>query len=221
MEQQLTTSSGVEKLIARLRDEGVKAGEEGARKVLEDAEKRAAEITARAQSEADVLLTKTRAEIEADRAASKEALQIALRDAVIEMKEHLNNRFKARIVQLVSKELSDSGVLKELILAIAGRSAPERNQAIQVLLSEHWFADTPNKAKSNQSGPADPLIINVGRDMLREGVSLVPSGDGAEGIRVRFVGQNVELDFTDRALSALLLKHLVPRFRDLVEGVIH
>jgi len=221
MEQQLTTSSGVEKLISRLRDEGVKAGEEGARKVLEDAEKRAAEITARAQSEADALLAKTRAEIEADRAASKEALQIALRDAVIEMKERMNNRFKARVMQLVSKELSDCDVMKDLILTVAGRSVPEKNQAIQVLLSEHWFADSSDGKKSNQGSVVDPLIIKVSRDMLREGVTLAPSGDSAEGIRIRLEGQNVELDFTDKALSALILKHLVPRFRDLVEGVIH
>ncbi len=221
MEQPLTTSSGVEKLIARLRDEGVKAGEEKARKVLEDAEKRASEITARASSEAEALLAKARAEIEADRSASKEALQIALRDTVIELKERMTNRFSARIRQLVAKELTDVGVLKELILSIAGRATPERNQAIQILLSDQWFAEIPDKAASGQKSAVDSLIVSVGRDILREGVTFAPSGDSTPGLRVRMEGQNVEIDLSDKTLATLILKHLVPRFRDLVEGVVH
>ena len=221
MEQQLTTSSGVEKLIARLRDEGVKAGEEGARKALEDAEKRASEIIAKANSDAEALLAKARAEIEADRIASKEALSIAIRDAVIEMKDRLTNHFRSKIKDLVTKELSDPNVLKELILSIAGRSAPDRDQSIQILLSNQWFADVSKSVTAAQSAAADPLIVSVSRDILREGVVVAPSGDSTVGLRVRLEGQNVEIDLTDKAIAALILKHLVPRFRDLAEGVVH
>jgi len=221
MEQQLTTSSGVEKLIARLRDEGVKVGEEGARKALEDAEKRASEIIAKANSDAEALLANARAEIEADRNASKEALAIAIRDSVIEMKDRLTNRFKSRIRDLVTKELSDPNVLKELILSIAGRSVPDRDQSIQILLSNKWFADVSKSVTAAQSAAADPLIVSVSRDILREGVVIAPSGDSTVGLRVRLEGQNVEIDLTDKAIAALILKHLVPRFRDLAEGVVH
>ena len=56
--------------------------------------------------------------------------------------------------------------------------------------------------------------------MLREGIELKPMGDTTPGIRIRLVGQDVEIDLTERAVADLLLKHLLPRYRAVLEGVI-
>ena len=56
--------------------------------------------------------------------------------------------------------------------------------------------------------------------MLREGVVLLPADDGAQGIRLQLVERGVSIDLTDRAVAAVLLAHLQPRFRALLEGVI-
>jgi V/A-type H+-transporting ATPase subunit E len=53
--------------------------------------------------------------------------------------------------------------------------------------------------------------------MLREGLELLPADDVAGGARVRLVGQDLEIDLTDTAVTRLLLKHLLPRYRDIVE----
>ncbi len=55
--------------------------------------------------------------------------------------------------------------------------------------------------------------------MLREGVDLKPSGETNGGMRVRLVGEDLEIDLSDEALSELLLGYLIPRFRAIVTGV--
>jgi V/A-type H+-transporting ATPase subunit E len=49
-------------------------------------------------------------------------------------------------------------------------------------------------------------------------VELKPHGEVHAGIRVRLVGQDLEIDLSDRALSDLLLEHLTPRYRAIVTG---
>jgi V/A-type H+-transporting ATPase subunit E len=54
--------------------------------------------------------------------------------------------------------------------------------------------------------------------MLREGVELKPSRDLNRGIRIRLIGEDLEIDLSDQALSDLLLENLLPRYRAIVRG---
>ena len=40
----------------------------------------------------------------------------------------------------------------------------------------------------------------------------------AGGARVRLVGEDLEIDLTDDAVSQLLLKHLLPRYRAILQS---
>jgi V/A-type H+-transporting ATPase subunit E len=54
----------------------------------------------------------------------------------------------------------------------------------------------------------------------REGVSIDTLEPGGHGIRVRLKGEELELDLSDRAIADLLLEHLQPRFRAVMEGIV-
>ena len=54
--------------------------------------------------------------------------------------------------------------------------------------------------------------------MLREGVELKPSDELQGGIRVQLLGEDMEIDLSDEALSDMLLKYLLPRYRAIVSG---
>jgi V/A-type H+-transporting ATPase subunit E len=56
--------------------------------------------------------------------------------------------------------------------------------------------------------------------MLREGVTFAVGEAEQRGIRVRLVGQDLEVELTDETVARLLLTHLQPRFRALVEGIV-
>ena len=56
--------------------------------------------------------------------------------------------------------------------------------------------------------------------MLRDGLELGTREDTSAGIRIQLLDENVEIELTDEAIAELLLRHLVPRFRAIMEGII-
>ena len=216
-------SSGVQDLIARLRDEGVEAGQKEAEELVQKATEQAAQIIAEAKAEAEQIVKKGRADIEVERTASQEAFKVAIRDTRLELGEELKAVFASHVRRLVSAELQDREFLRQILLTIAGRAAatvPE-DQPLEVLVCQEVFADGEAcKGVTESSKEAlRHFVLGVSGEMLREGVELRPSKDIHAGIRIRLVGEDVEIDLTDKALSDLILKHLLPRYRNIVAGV--
>lgn len=216
-------SSGVQELIGRLRDEGVEAGQQKAQALIRDAKEQAAGIVDDAKSEAENILQKARAELARERAASHEAIKVAIRDTRLELGEELKAVFASNVRRLVSAELEDKGFLRQLLLTIAGRATegiPE-DQPLEVLVCQDVVdSDESCQLVSEDSKAAlRDFVRGVSREMLRDGVELKPATGLEKGIRIQLVGEDVEIDLTDEALSDLILKRLLPRYRSIVEGI--
>jgi V/A-type H+-transporting ATPase subunit E len=56
--------------------------------------------------------------------------------------------------------------------------------------------------------------------MLREGVGFGVAEDGKPGILVKLVGEDMQIDLTEGAISQLLLRHMLPRFRAVLHGAV-
>lgn len=216
------TSSGVKELIARLRDDGVQAGKKEAERVVSEARQEASRILERARSEAEELRNRTEHDIAKDREAALQALKLAQRDTVLELREGVTRHFKQHMKRLVSKASQDEELVKSLILVLAGRTASEfvRDRDAEILVSAALFDDSDADADATASAHdrARQLVLGITGDMLREGVELVPSDELAGGARVRAKGEDAEVDLSDEAVSELLMKHLLPRFRAILEG---
>ena len=142
MAETTKVASGVQELINRLRDEGVKAGREKSDQVLREAQEQASRIVAQAKAEAEEILSKARSEIETERAAANESLRVAIRDTELKMEAELKADFAAHVKRLVSVELSDREFLRQVILAIAGMAAGDKaceGQPVEVLLPQDLF----------------------------------------------------------------------------------
>jgi V/A-type H+-transporting ATPase subunit E len=215
--------SGVQELIGRLRDEGVKAGKQEAESVLQEARQQADQIVAQANAEADEIRDKARTEIEAERAASREAIQMAFRDTTLKLKSQVMAAFSDHVRRLVSMELRDKDFLRQAILAIFGQATQEvaKDQPVEVLVSEELFVTDEKGSRLTEEGKERlrHMVLGISGEMLREGVDLKPSGETNGGMRVRLVGEDLEIDLSDEALSELLLGYLIPRFRAIVTGV--
>ena len=53
-----------------------------------------------------------------------------------------------------------------------------------------------------------------------EGVTFKALSPDAEGIRVRVKGKDLDVDLTAEAVADILLEHMQPRFRALMQGII-
>lgn len=200
-------SSGVQQLIDRLHNDGVDSGKQEGQRLIEDASRKAAQVFADARKESETLLSKAHAEIEREKDAARAALRIAARDTALKMRSEIAARFESQIRRLVTEELQDREFLRRLILAIAGKSMSEvpPDQAVEILVSE--------------KAGGDQMVREIAAEMLREGVEIRPAGDDRPGIRVRLKGEDVEVDMTDEVISEALVRHLLPRFRYIAQGI--
>lgn len=217
-------ASGVEALIGRLRDEGVAAGQARADAIVAQAEQRAHEMLRQAREEAEQLSGRARAAHQELQRAGMDALRSAARDAVLELKNTLVQRFAEEVQRLVAGELRKEEVIRQMILQVAGkvRESVDGADRIEVVLPTD-VVDLEQLRRRPDEHSEDVLAEFVrGRavDMLRAGVSLSNADDARAGLRVRIGDHGVEFDLSDAAITALLLAHLQPRFRALLDGVV-
>lgn len=220
------TSSGVENLIQRLRDQGVDAGQKQAEKIVLDAQKRAEWIIEEAGLEAKVLLDKAKEQSDALRRSGEDALKLATRDALLKLRDTLLGSFSKEVQRVVGQKMDQEVFLERLILQLAGKVREELDLDIKENISL-FLPNNPvgvDELKNNPDelkvGTLTHFTAAIAADMLREGVSIQVSDDVSGGLSVRLKEDDMVVDFTDETLSALLLEHLQPRFRTLLQGIV-
>jgi V/A-type H+/Na+-transporting ATPase subunit E len=214
-------SAGVESLIGRLRDEGITQGRTQAEALVTAAQQQAAELVATAQKEAEAMLVRAKEEAGKLKAAGEEAIRLAMRDTILAVEGDLLKEFGDRLRRLVKGVLADPAFLQRLLLEVAGRVAPTSAQAELLLPAELVsLEDLQSKPEEATPGTLMHFALSMGGGMLREGMRFGVSEDGEAGVRVRLVEEDVQIDLTESAISQLLLRHMLPRFRALLRGAV-
>jgi len=221
-------SSGVQQLIDKLRQEGIDAGQEQAEQLLIDARKRAEEIVNEAKAQAENTLKTAQEQAKGEIQAVRDAFALAYRDSMLALKENITVDFALRIRQLIRAQMKDEGFLKQLILTVAAQSRPQDkdNKPLEILLPESVFNISEPPAAGHlqkhaaESDPLTRFVTALAAEQLRDGVTFKVSDAHESGIRVRIVGEDIELNLSEEAVSDLLLEYLLPRYRALIEGIV-
>lgn len=211
MAEPTKTPAGVKELIERLKNDGVTAGKKQADEILKKAKEEAARIKADAKAERDALLKEAKEAIEKDKRMAEESLKKAVRDTELELASGLKKAFEMHVKRLVSKELHEEAFLRQLLASIVGAAAEKipGDQPLEILAPEKVFSSEGLKA----------FVRRETSEMLRQQIELKPSSTLSGGIKVKLVGENVDFDFSEDALADLILKHLLPRYRAIVQGI--
>ncbi len=216
-----TQSTGVQGLIERLKAEGVTAGEEQAKALLADTQREADRTVAEARRQAETILEEAYLEADRTRKAGEEAVRQAVRDAVLTLREEVAGRFQARLRRLVGQAIEDPEFLKRMILVVALKSLPEsEEQLLEVQLPVppveiDRIRRDPDEWRQGELGR---FVAALSAETLREGLTF-GAGDHAQGLTVRVVEDDIQIDLTDEAVGELLYRYLLPRFRALMEGI--
>lgn len=216
---------GVKALIERLRNEGVAAGRSEAERIVAEAEQRAATIVAQAEAKARQLVDGAQREADALKAAGENALEVAARDAVLKLRSQLSSRLSDEVRRLMGEATRDHALLQQMILEVAGRARRDYNldaQArLQIVLPEEvvGIEELRRRPEELKEGTLTHFVVGLAGEMLRAGVEFT-SAPGFGGIKLRLVDSEVEIDLTDRAIAGIILEHLQPRFRAVMEGIV-
>ena len=219
-------SSGVEKLIERLRDEAVNAGQAKAEDIVVNAQKRAEWIIDEAELEAKQLLEKARDEAESIKSAGLDAFQLAGRDALLKLRDTLLGSFSQEVKRVVGKQMAKEAFIEQLILALAGsvreKTGLDKNREVIIQLPEDavGIEELRKNPEELNHGVLSHLTASIASDLLREGISFDVSDEIRGGLTVKLVDNNMTIDFSDEAVATLFLEHLQPRFRALLQGIV-
>ena len=193
---------------------------------MADAEARARELLTQAEAKAKRRTDEATQESERLKRAGEEALKVAMRDAILELKEDLTSRFAQQVRGAVAKLSTDEGVLKRMILAVASRARGEADiddvRQLEIILPRTVVGldELRSNPQELREGALSQFALASAADMLRAGVTYKRSNDDAGGIRVVLKDTAVVVDLTDAAVAGVILRHLQPRFRALLEGVV-
>jgi len=218
MAEPSTAIHGVQELIDRLRDEGVQEAEQQAKKILEEARQEAQAILAKAKAEADEMKATAKAEIESRDKSAMEALKLAARDAVLQLKSGVVRAFEQHVRRLVTSATTDKELIRTIVLVLAGKTAQEltKDKDLEIMVAEALFEDVKIDQALKDRGKEQ--ILALSGDMLREGIELIPSSDVQGGVSVKLAGEDLKIDLTDKAISDLLIRYMSPRFVSILAG---
>ncbi|KZM48686.1 hypothetical protein [Labrenzia sp. OB1] len=217
--------AGVQALIERLKAEGVSAGQSEGEEIRAQATAKAEEIVFAARQKADGLLSEARAEAARETAATKDGLKVASRDLVLSLRNELGERIQQEASRLVATTLADETFLQKLILAMAANArenaAVSETEPMEIVLPEKVisFEELKQSPEAVEPGTLTHFVIALAGDVLREGVTF-STAPGLDGIKVKLTDRDVCIDLTGEAIAALLKRHLQPRLRAVMEGVL-
>lgn len=216
------TSRGIQELIDQIREKGVNAGEQESTRLVQDAEQRARWILEQAREQADEVRAEAEKEAEFIRKAGQESLQLAFRDIRAELRDELSDQFAQQLQRLIVLELQDPETLKKLLVSAAGRlSLQDEEMTIRLPERAVGLAELREDPEALKTGPLIELVSAVARELFSSGVTVETGARGQGGMQVLLRDGEVRVDMSERALSDLLLAHLQPRFRAILEGLVY
>lgn len=217
-------ASGVEALIDRLREQGVEQGQQKASELIDEAERRADWLIEQANQEAEQVRRKAKEDADRLTRAGEDALKMAARDMNLQLREMLAQTFADRVKLLISDQLDSQAFMSELIREVVSQACIHADLAsmkqVTLLLPADFVGleDLRSNPQAYRQSKLSQYVQELLNIQLREGIRL-DTHDG-KGIRIQTNGEDTEIDLSDRALAELLLRHLQPRFRAILEGVI-
>lgn len=211
------TTSGVQELIDKLSQEGVAEGQQQAEEIVSEARQRSTEILESARRQASEIVRQGREQAEQFQAAGEEALRLAARDAVRDFGAKVHEGLRNRLQELVQHHLKNPELIRTMIVEVTRQATDGlKNESLELLLPLDIITEEDAR-KSIEAGEQDVLTEFVqgliGED-LREGTAF--GSQHKSGITARLVNQSIEIDLTDKSITDLLAKHLLPRFRAIM-----
>lgn len=214
-------SQGVQQLIDDIREKGVAAGQAESERLIADAKTRATWIIEQAEEEAAAI----RAEASKDgnflRQSGREALNLAMRDVLLKLQDELSAHLSHQLEQMVALELRQPDTLAAILASIAARIAgDEQPQAVLLPETIADLAALKADPKALFAGELPGLLGDALRRLLANGIELLPDASLGAGCKLRHADNNLVVAIDNDSLSAVLLAHLQPRFRALLQGVV-
>ena len=195
MEQQ------IQDLIASIKKDGIEQAKAESEKILADANKKALDIIAKAESEKAKMLEDAKKQIELERSSSEAAIKQAARDVSISLKKEIEKKFQAILEHSITDDMKGDVLTKCLESAIKS----ELNSSdIYLELSKEDFASLSAQ------------LAKKFANEINKGLEFKASPSVQSGFRIVQKNGAAYVDLSAEACTDLLLPYL----SDSLKGIL-
>jgi V/A-type H+-transporting ATPase subunit E len=190
-------------IIEKIKADGVEQANQEAAEIKQNAKKEADKIIENARKEAEKVVSDAEKEVADFEEKSKRALQLAVRDTQLLVKEKLTDLFDRAFKQKVSDSL-DPEFLHKMILKIVENWDEKKSAEIEL-----------SEADKKQ---IEPLLAKSLQDELKDSVTLQVSDRVSKGFRIRREDEDLYYDLTDENIAEILYLFINPKLKAILEN---
>ncbi|MEA3499403.1 MAG: hypothetical protein U9R41_00055 [Candidatus Marinimicrobia bacterium] len=191
----------LEKLIEKIKKEGVGSAQKEADKIIKDAKNKAKNELESAQKEIETQKKNAKKEIESFESNANDSIKQAARDTIIsvrdEIKKLFNNVLNKKIVDSLDEDL-----MKKIIIDIAKNWAEGKDLDV---IANGVDIDKLQKLVSKQV-----------KNDLKNSIEIKLDKKISHGFRIGIKGEDMHYDFTDESILDTLKLYLNPKLNELL-----
>ena len=191
-------------LIEKIQEEGVRAAEDKARSIQNNAKEKAKDIIESAEKQAENLLSEAKAGIAKMESGGRDSLKQAGRDLILTLRKEINATLDRIIVSQVRQALSP-GELAKIIATAVKESGGKEKKDITISL------------KKEDLEKIEKILLNQLKAETENNITLKTSEDIRGGFVISYDKGKSYYDFTDKALAEYISLYLKPKLAGMLK----
>ncbi|MCK5851164.1 MAG: hypothetical protein KAH23_09635 [Kiritimatiellae bacterium] len=195
----------LQSLLDRIQKDGVDKAKAQSNQIVTSAQEKADALLKEAKEKAKNLLKKAETDSMAFEKRAKKSLEQASRDILISTETAITASMQTFVADEITKAMDDD-TLKTLIIAVVKAYSETGETRIEILLSQE------------QQKTVTDFFISKYKNHLDKGLEIKPSTDLIAGFKVQITEQNVQHDFTVKAISEAFCRLLRPALIDVMRN---
>jgi V/A-type H+-transporting ATPase subunit E len=195
----------IKNLIEKIQQDGIKAAEEKAKAIEDQAKKEGDLILQNARVEAEKLLSEAKNNLAKMEQSQKALLSQAGRDLILALKKEINSMLERLIIQEIQEAITPE-VMADILGQIIKEYAIHGKEDIIVTLK-----------KEDQDKLEKDFLAKL-KEKVKEGIILRPSEEIRAGFLISFDHDKSYFDFSDNALTEYIGTYLKPKLSELLKN---
>jgi V/A-type H+-transporting ATPase subunit E len=192
------------RLIEKIRREGVESAEKRAKEIVEKAEEKARGIIKDAEEKKDSIIDEGRSRAENFKKTSEKALKQAARDVLLTLRQRVTE-FYGRIIKEKVAEGLDPDTIKDAIIKAVGGFGKEGGAELEAILND------------KERAKLEKAILSSFKKEAKERLTIKGASNIDKGFRIGEKGKDSYIDFTDEAITEMFKRYLNPRLAELLD----
>ncbi|NIZ39945.1 hypothetical protein PVA45_00205 [Entomospira entomophila] len=189
----------LQELIDKIKDNGVKAANSEKSRIIAEAEKKAKDIIHAAENKAKEIEKKAHEEAALNEARSREALQLAARDLILNISTKVTNLFNEILMKESSKSF-DQPTVSALV-----------SKALKSMGSEGSYEIALNETDAKAFGEALKVELS---SLAKGGITIKPTRNIDAGFRLIEKDSAISYEFTNQVIAENLAAYVNPKLAE-------